>query len=229
MDLALLEALNAARANRKAVLLETGLESGAQRLIREAEPQDGPLAAVYAECFRSGKAVRAETENGPVFIAAYLPPPRLIITGAVHISQALAPMAAIAGLDPIIVDPRTGFATEERFRESRVIAEWPEDALPDIGVDRYTGLAALTHDPKIDDPALQAALSSDCFYIGALGSRKTHGKRVDRLKAQGFSEDKLAGIHAPIGLAIGAASPSEIAVAILAEVVAALRQTGAQR
>ena len=229
MDLALLEALNAARANRKAVLLETGLESGAQRLIREAEPQDGPLAAVYAECFRSGKAVRAETENGPVFIAAYLPPPRLIITGAVHISQALAPMAAIAGLDPIIVDPRTGFATEERFPESRVIAEWPEDALPDIGVDRYTGLAALTHDPKIDDPALQAALSSDCFYIGALGSRKTHGKRVDRLKAQGFSKDKLAGIHAPIGLAIGAASPSEIAVAILAEVVAALRQTGAQR
>ena len=229
MDLALLEALNAARANRKAVLLETGLESGAQRLIREAEPQDGPLAAVYAECFRSGKAVRVETENGPVFIAAYLPPPRLIITGAVHISQALAPMAAIAGLDPIIVDPRTGFATEERFPESRVIAEWPEDALPDIGVDRYTGLAALTHDPKIDDPALQAALSSDCFYIGALGSRKTHGKRVDRLKAQGFSEDKLAGIHAPIGLAIGAASPSEIAVAILAEVVAALRQTGAQR
>ena len=229
MDLALLEALNAARANRKAVLLETGFESGAQRLIREAEPQDGPLAAVYAECFRSGKAVRAETENGPVFIAAYLPPPRLIITGAVHISQALAPMAAIAGLDPIIVDPRTGFATEERFPESRVIAEWPEDALPDIGVDRYTGLAALTHDPKIDDPALQAALSSDCFYIGALGSRKTHGKRVDRLKAQGFSEDKLAGIHAPIGLAIGAASPSEIAVAILAEVVAALRQTGAQR
>ena len=229
MDLALLEALNAARANRKAVLLETGLESGAQRLIREAEPQDGPLAAVYAECFRSGKAVRAETENGPVFIAAYLPPPRLIITGAVHISQALAPMAAIAGLDPIIVDPRTGFATEERFPESRVIAEWPEDALPDIGVDRYTGLAALTHDPKIDDPALHAALSSDCFYIGALGSRKTHGKRVDRLKAQGFSEDKLAGIHAPIGLAIGAASPSEIAVAILAEVVAALRQTGAQR
>lgn len=229
MDLALLEALNAARANRKAVLLETGLESGAQRLIREAEPQDGPLAAVYAECFRSGKAVRAETENGPVFIAAYLPPPRLIITGAVHISQALAPMAAIAGLDPIIVDPRTGFATEERFPESRVIAEWPEDALPDIGVDRYTGLAALTHDPKIDDPALQAALSSDCFYIGALGSRKTHRKRVDRLKAQGFSEDKLAGIHAPIGLAIGAASPSEIAVAILAEVVAALRQTGVQR
>ena len=229
MDLALLETLNSARTNRKAVLLETGLESGAQRLIREAEPQDGPLAAVYAECFRSGKAVRAETENGPVFIAAYLPPPRLIITGAVHISQALAPMAAIAGLDPIIVDPRTGFATEERFPESRVIAEWPEDALPDIGVDRYTGLAALTHDPKIDDPALQAALSSDCFYIGALGSRKTHGKRVDRLKAQGFSEDKLAGIHAPIGLAIGAASPSEIAVAILAEVVAALRQTGAQR
>ena len=226
MDLALLEALNAARNTRQAVLLETGLESGQQRLIREADPQDGPLASIYAECFRSGKAVRTEGENGPVFIAAYLPPPRLIITGAVHISQALAPMAMIAGLDPIIVDPRTGFATEERFPDSRVIAEWPEDALSDIGVDRYTGLAALTHDPKIDDPALEAALSSDCFYIGALGSRKTHGKRLDRLKAQGFSEDKLAGIHAPIGLAIGAASPSEIAVAILAEVVAALRQTG---
>lgn len=229
MDLALLEALNAARSSREAVLLETGLETGRQRLIRETDAQDGALAPVYAECFRSGKAARAEGANGPVFIAAYLPPPRLIITGAVHISQALAPMAAIAGLDPIIVDPRTGFATEERFPESRVIAEWPEDALPDIGVDRYTGLAALTHDPKIDDPALEAALSSDCFYIGALGSRKTHGKRLDRLKAQGFSDDRLAGIHAPIGLAIGAASPSEIAVAILAEVVAALRQTGAQR
>jgi xanthine dehydrogenase accessory factor len=158
-----------------------------------------------------------------------VPPPRLVVTGAVHISQALAPIAALLGYDVVIVDPRTAFATPERFPDVKVIAEWPDVALPPLGVDRYTAFVALTHDPKIDDPALLHAFSRDCFYIGALGSRKTHARRIERLKGQGASEADLARIHAPIGLDIGAVSPPEIAVSILAEVTAALRLEPAKR
>jgi xanthine dehydrogenase accessory factor len=147
-----------------------------------------------------------------------------VVTGAVHISQALAPIAKLLGYDVTIVDPRTAFATQERFPEVKVIAEWPDVALPPLGVDRYTAFIALTHDPKIDDPALTHALQRDCFYIGALGSRKTHGRRLERLKGQGFSDADLARIHAPIGLPIGAVSPAEIAVAIMGEITARLRQ-----
>ena len=153
----------------------------------------------------------------------HVPPTRLVVTGAVHISQALAPIAALLGYDVTIVDPRTAFASPERFPDVTVIAEWPDVALPPLGVDRYTAFVALTHDPKIDDPALMHALSRDCFYIGALGSRKTHASRLARLKAQGATDNTLARIHAPIGLAIGAASPPEIAVSIMAEITAALR------
>ena len=120
-----------------------------------------------------------------MFLTVHVPPPRLVITGAVHISQALAPMAQLLGYDVTIVDPRTAFATPERFPDVKVIAEWPDVALPPLGIDRYTAFVALTHDPKIDDPALLHALERDCFYIGALGSRKTHGRRVERLKEQG--------------------------------------------
>jgi xanthine dehydrogenase accessory factor len=136
----------------------------------------------------------------------------------------LAPMAKGLDLDVTIIDPRTAFATPERFPEVPVLAEWPDAVLPDIGIDRYTALVALTHDPKIDDPALTAALRSDCFYIGALGSRKTHERRVQRFTGSGFTEADLARIHAPIGLDIGAVSPAEIAVSILAEIVATLRK-----
>jgi xanthine dehydrogenase accessory factor len=148
-----------------------------------------------------------------------------VITGAVHISQALAPIARITGYDVVIVDPRTAFATAERFPDVQVIAEWPDKALPPLGIDRYTAFVALTHDPKIDDPALTHALQRDCFYIGALGSKKTHGRRIERLKAQGLGENTLGRIHAPIGLKIGAVSPPEIAVAIMGEITARLRQT----
>src|SRR5947199_4882598 len=134
-------------------------------------------------------------------------------------------MARLVGYDVTIVDPRTAFATVERFPEVKVIAEWPDVALPPLGIDRYTAFVALTHDPKIDDPALLHALSRDCFYIGALGSKKTHGRRIERLKAQGANEAALARIHAPIGLPIGAVSPAEIAVAIMGEITAALRLT----
>src|SRR6516164_3541400 len=174
--------------------------------------------AALVEHLRTGKSGMAETAEGRVFLTVYVPAPQLVITGAVHISQALAPIGKLLGYDVTIVDPRTAFASVERFPEVKVIAEWPDKALPQLNVDRYTAFVALTHDPKIDDPALRHALSHDCFYIGALGSRKTHARRVERLKAQGISEADIARIHAPIGLDIGAVSPAEIAVAIMAQV-----------
>ena len=166
-----------------------------------------------------------ETAEGKVFLTVHVPPTRLVIIGAVHISQALAPIAALLGYDVTVVDPRTAFASEERFPGVKVIAEWPETALPPLGVDRYTAFVALTHDPKVDDPALLHALERDCFYIGALGSRKTHGRRIERLKEQGAKDEQLARIHAPIGLPIGAISPPEIAVAIMGEITSRLRLT----
>jgi xanthine dehydrogenase accessory factor len=156
-------------------------------------------------------------------LTVHVPPPRLVITGAVHISQALAPMAKLAGYDVTIVDPRTAFASTERFPDVQVIADWPDAALPPLAIDRYTAFVALTHDPKIDDPALTHALARDCFYIGALGSKKTHARRVERLKGQGITEAQLGRIHSPIGLNIGAVSPAEIAVAIIGEITARLR------
>jgi xanthine dehydrogenase accessory factor len=173
---------------------------------------------------RSGRSGMEDTAEGRVFLTVYVPAPQLVITGAVHISQALAPIAKLLGYDVTIVDPRTAFASPERFPDIRVIAEWPDQALPPLGIDRYTAFVALTHDPKIDDPALIHALSRDCFYIGALGSRKTHARRVDRLKQQGLGESDIARIHAPIGLDIGAVSPAEIAVAIMAQVTERLRE-----
>src|ERR1700726_3718561 len=165
----------------------------------------------------------AETPQGKVFLTVHVPPVRLVVTGAVHISQALAPMAKLLGYDVVIVDPRTAFATPERFPDVKLIAEWPDTALPPLNVDSYTAFVALTHDPKIDDPALTHALARDCFYIGALGSKKTHARRIERLKAQGIADHELARIHSPIGLAIGAVSPAEIAVAIIGEITARLR------
>jgi xanthine dehydrogenase accessory factor len=164
-----------------------------------------------------------------VFLTVHVPATQLVITGAVHISQALAPIAALLGYDVTIVDPRTAFASVERFPDVKVIAEWPDTALPPLGIDRYTAFVALTHDPKIDDPALLHALQRDCFYIGALGSRKTHARRVERLKEKGLTDADLARIHAPIGVDIGAVSPAEIAVAIMAQITASLRLTAEGR
>lgn len=165
-----------------------------------------------------------EAGGGRAFIAAYVPPPRLVIAGAVHISQTLAPMAVATGFAVTIVDPRTAFATPERFAGLDLRAEWPDVVLPDIGLDPFTAFAALTHDPKIDDPALAAALAAGCFYVGALGSRKTHAARRERLQARGVAPEALDRIRAPIGLPLGAASPAEIAVAVLAEIIGARRR-----
>ena len=194
MQLSTLAELNAERAARRPAILVTDIASGEQRLVKAADIAADPLRNELA-----------------------------VIVGAVHISQALAPIAKSLGYDVTVVDPRTAFASPERFPDVPLIAEWPDVALPPLNVDHYTAFVALTHDPKIDDPALLHAFSRDCFYIGALGSRKTHAKRGDRLRAQGASDADIARIHAPIGLAIGAVSPSEIAVSIMAEITATLR------
>ena len=224
MKLDVLSALNAERAARRAAILVTDLASGEQRLVREADAAGDPLADLLAERLRSGKSGTVEAGGRTLFLTVQVPPVRLLVIGAVHISQALVPMARALDLDPTILDPRTAFATPERFPDTPVLAEWPDAALPRLNLDRYTALAALTHDPKIDDPALDAALKAECFYIGALGSRKTHARRVERLIQAGFAEADIARIHAPIGLDIGAVSPAEIAVSVLAEIVAALRK-----
>jgi len=224
MRLDILAALNAEREARRAAIVVTEVESGAQRLIKAADIAKDPLRPQLTEHLRTGKSGMADTTEGRVFLTVYVPAPQLVVTGAVHISQALAPMAKLVGYDVTIVDPRTAFATPERFPDVNVIAEWPDTALPRLAIDRYTAFVALTHDPKIDDPALVFALKRDCFYIGALGSRKTHARRVERLQAQGFTDADLARIHAPIGLDIGAVSPAEIAVSIIAQITERLRE-----
>ena len=225
MQLDILRTLNVERAARRPVVVVTDLGSGSQRLVKAADVAGDPLREPIEKRIRSGKSGTEETAQGKVFFTVHVPPPRLVITGAVHISQALAPIGRLLGYDVTIVDPRTAFASIERFPDVKVIADWPDVALPPLGIDRYTAFVVLTHDPKIDDPALTHALARDCFYIGALGSRKTHGRRIERLKVQGLSDAALARIHAPIGLEIGAVSPPEIAVAIMGEITARLRQS----
>ena len=224
MKLNILSTLNTERAARRAVAVVTDITSGEQRLVKGSDIATDPLRELLEKHLHSGKSGMEDAAGQRVFITMHVPPPRLVITGAVHISQALAPMARMLGYDVTIVDPRTAFATVDRFPEIKVIAEWPDKALPPLAIDHYTAFVALTHDPKIDDPALLHALQRDCFYIGALGSKKTHAKRVARLKDQGVSDTDIARIHSPIGLSIGAISPAEIAVAILAEITARLRQ-----
>ncbi len=223
MKLEILSALNAERAARRAAIVVTGVENGAQRLVKAADVARDPLKDALEARLRSSKSGVVDTPEGRVFLTVHVPPPHLVITGAVHISQALAPMAKLVGYDVAIVDPRTAFATKERFPDVPMFPEWPDTALPRLSVDRYTAFVTLTHDPKIDDPALAYALARDCFYIGALGSKKTHARRLARLEAQGVAKETLARIHAPIGLEVGAVSPAEIAVAILAEITATLR------
>ena len=222
MRLELLAALNAERDARRACLLVTDLQSGEGRMVPAAAVDKDPQASALAHFLATGRS--GMVEGTRLFVTVFRPPPRLLLMGAVHISQALAPMARLAGFDVTVMDPRTAFATPERFPDAPLIAEWPDVALPDYKLDAFTGLAALTHDPKLDEPALVAALQAGSFYVGALGSRRTHAKRVERLLAAGISEAALARIHAPIGMNIGASSPAEIAVAVLAEVIAAFRK-----
>lgn len=223
MKLETLKELNAERAARRPVILVTDTATGEQRLVKAGDIAADPLRAELAKQLRMGKSGNVEVAGKKLFLNVYAPTAKLVIIGAVHISQALAPLARSLDYDVAIVDPRTAFASPERFPDVKLIAEWPDTALPPLNVDHYTAFVAVTHDPKIDDPALLHAFAKDCFYIGALGSRKTHAKRLERLRAQGASEADLARIHAPIGLDIGAVSPAEIAVSIMAEITAQLR------
>jgi xanthine dehydrogenase accessory factor len=228
MRLDLLAELNAARSSRRAAVVATRLADGDQRLV--FDPAGDPLEAEIRSALRSGRSGVVKAADGEsVLLTVYAPSPRLVIAGAVHIAQALAPIAAALGYAVAIVDPRTAFASPERFAGVDLRAEWPEDVMADLSLDRYTAFAALSHDPKIDDPALAEALARGCFYVGALGSRKTHAARRERLAAAGVGEADLARIRSPIGLPIGAASPPEIAVAIMAEIVAAHRLPEAAR
>src|SRR2546423_1661409 len=184
MRLAILKALNTERAARRAAVVVTNQDGGAQRLVTHDKVAADPLKDMIEAHLRSGKSGMEETAQGKVFLTVHVPPTRLVIIGAVHISQALVPIAALLGYDVTIVDPRTAFASVERFPGVKVIAEWPDKALPPLGIERYTAFVALTHDPKIDDPALTHALERECFYIGALGSKKTHSRRVERRQPQ---------------------------------------------
>ncbi len=182
------------------------------------------LMTSVAEARTADKSRRVDTADGPVFIQIFNPPLRLAIIGAVHIAQPLAPMASLAGYDVTVIDPRRAFASDERFPSVTVLTDWPDEAMAALAPDNRTAIVALTHDPKLDDPALDVALKSDAFYIAALGSRKTHARRLERLAELGHPPEVLARIHGPAGLAVGAVSPAEIAIAIMAEMTAALRQ-----
>ena len=227
MDPYNLKKLNSERRARRAAVHVTDLAEGRDRVVSEGDAVAGALGEAIRAAFRSGKSGLVEADGRSFFLNVHVPQPRLVVIGAVHISQALAPMAKIAGYDVEIIDPRTAFATADRFPDVVLRAEWPQDALKAVPLDSYTALAAVTHDPKIDDLALKSALEAGCFYVGALGSRKTHAKRVERLLALGAAQEEIGRIHAPIGLDIGASSPAEIAVAVLAQVISALRSRGA--
>ncbi|MGH1454707.1 MAG: XdhC family protein [Paracoccaceae bacterium] len=207
----MLEQLVACRRERRAVAYVVDLDSGARELVRDG----------YADRFRMDRS--GFEGEGRVFVAIHNPPLRMLIVGAVHIAQALVSMARTVGYDPILIDPREAFGSQARFPGERILHDWPDEAIAKLGLDARTALVLLTHDPKLDDPALEAALRSDVFYIGALGSGRTHGKRVERLAAKGFSGGEIGRIHGPVGLDIGAAGPSEIALSVLAQATAILR------
>jgi xanthine dehydrogenase accessory factor len=215
----LLEQLLAARSNRRAVALITDLKTGAQRIVPRAQAAQDVLAEKLDEAFRFDQSGSHEGH----FINIHNPPLRLVIIGAVHIAQSVIPIAQQLGYDVTVIDPRGAFATGARFPGIALHAEWPDEVIPEIGLDPRTALIALTHDPKIDDPALNAALKSDVFYIGALGSKKTQGSRAQRLKEAGFTDAQIGRIHGPIGLSIGAKGAPEIAVSVMAEMTRALR------
>lgn len=221
-----LDGVLSAVAAKRPVVLAVDLATGEARLVHPAEPDPGldpALVAAARQAAARDESVKVELGAATWFLRVYNPPVRVIVVGAVHIAQSLARMVKLAGYEPIVVDPRRAFATAARFEEIPLVQEWPDEALARLGLDRRTALVTMTHDPKIDDPALAAGLRSDAFYVGALGSRKTQAARRERLRAGGFSDADLARIHGPVGLPIGARSTGEIAVSILSQVVAALR------
>ena len=224
-----LDDILAARAEKRPVALLTDLESGVQGMVTadeyfgDLDPGREALQAAR-DALRHDRSGRLQAVDGTLFAQVFNPPARLLLVGAVHISQPLAPMAALAGYAVTVVDPRRAFATDQRFPGVTMIDDWPDDAMAALAPDSRTAVVTLTHDPKLDDPALQAALRSEAFYIGALGSRKTHAARLERLRQAGFDDGQLARIHGPVGLGIGARSPAEIAVSILAQITQVLHR-----
>ncbi|WP_407703734.1 XdhC family protein [Xaviernesmea oryzae] len=204
----------------------TWLDTGVMGLIAPDEIPGHRLEIELREAFRSGKSKAVTQDGREAFLNIYLPAPRLIVIGAVHITQALAVLAPVCGFALSVIDPRSGFATAERFAGVDLVVEWPDDAFTSRPLDPFTAVAAVSHDPGIDDPALIAALEAGCFYVGALGSRRSHERRLERLQAAGLSAEMLGRIRAPIGLDIAASTPQEIAVSILAQIIAALRRPG---
>jgi xanthine dehydrogenase accessory factor len=223
MRLETLHILNLHRAARRLCALVTPLDGGEPWIVCADQPGAGqPLWKKIQEQLRLARSAVVEEDSRRYFVNVHAPSPRLVIIGAVHVAQALAQMAHLTGLNVVVVDPREAFVTVARFPDAQLIAEWPDVALRGIGLDASTALAVLSHVPKIDDAALVLGLTSDCFYIGALGSKKAHDSRVERLRAVGVGPDQIARVRAPIGLDIGAVSPAEIAVAVLGEVILAL-------
>lgn len=219
-----LKKLNAERRARRAVVVVTELTTGRERVVRAGDIVGGELGQAVAGAVLTAKSGIVEADGASWFLNVHIPPARIVVIGAVHISQALAPVASLAGFDLEIIDPRTAFATPERFRGVRLFAEWPEVVLKSRPLDAYCAVVAVTHDPKIDDYPIRAALDARCFYVGALGSKKTHIKRVERLTEQGATQAQISRIAAPIGLDIGASSPGEIAIATMAQIIHAFRK-----
>ena len=228
MKAELLATLNRARTEKRRVCLVRYLGDGSMALVVDGATIAGPTPTDVQEAvqtaLRRDQSMAVDTSRGRAFLQVFNPPLRLLVIGAVHIAQALAPMAALAGYHVTVIDPRRAFATDDRFPEVAMTTEWPDEAMAELAADRRTAVVALTHDPKLDDPGLDAALKSEAFYIAALGSRRTHAGRLERLKALGHDEAMLARIHGPAGIDIGAVSPAEIAISVMAEMTRALRQ-----
>jgi xanthine dehydrogenase accessory factor len=224
-----IDAVIAANAESRTVALATELKSGAQ-LFFDGEQIEGDLAldemslGAVREALRANRNISLDTPQGRVFVQVFSPPRRCFVIGAVHVAQPLVPMLIATDYKPIVIDPRGAWATEARFPGVELSNEWPDEALERYKPDRASAIVTLTHDPKIDDPALVAALRSEAFYIGALGSRRTHAKRLERLAAEGFGENELSRIHGPVGLNIGGVSHAEVAVSIIAEMTQVLRR-----
>jgi len=225
----LLDRLNQARHAKRRAALVRYLEDGGETLVIEGEVVGGePLPADLIDavetCHRQDRSRTVQGSRGETFIQVFNPPLRLILVGAVHIAQAMVPMARLCGYEVAVIDPRGAFATGERFPDVALIDEWPDEAMESLGPDRRTAVVTLTHDPKLDDPALDIALKSEAFYIAALGSKRTHAGRIERLKELGHDDAAIARIHGPAGLALGAVSPSEIALSVMAEMTGVLRK-----
>ncbi|MBT5432604.1 MAG: XdhC family protein [Rhodospirillaceae bacterium] len=218
-----LRALNAVRRDQTPIILATWLDTGEEQLIALGDDYSPDLAGQLDEAFTSDRSAKLEVEGRPLFLHVFNPPLRLLVVGAVHVAEPLARLARTTGYAITIIDPRRAYTDKERFPGLTLIDAWPDDAMAELRPDHRTAVVMLTHDPKIDDPALHFALSSPVFYIGSLGSKRTHAKRIERLKEDGFDDDTIARIKGPVGLDIGAKTAAEIALSVMAEVVAAQR------